>query len=225
MALSYVRCLPLRSTFAATAPRSAVAELGVVSRCYPSPVNDMTTSPTSTQFFELWVQTCTTQFVTLYRDWPNPPVFTADILSGPTSVMGVIETQLGLHGYSNYYHIDEILYADQDLVPGIPVGQVWVRRIRVAFEHENFFLSGLFQEVSHLLITDCDLRVLVSYPGNDAELNYQLQYLHSIVAGSDRASTVAASQSFLFIVGWRDTTKGTIEWWGYVYEPTTWRRI
>ena len=33
MALSYVRCLLLRSTFAATAPRSAVAELRVVSRC------------------------------------------------------------------------------------------------------------------------------------------------------------------------------------------------
>ena len=32
VALSYVRCLLLRSTFAATAPRSAVAELGVVRR-------------------------------------------------------------------------------------------------------------------------------------------------------------------------------------------------
>ena len=32
VALSHVRCLFLRSTFAATAPRSAVAELGVVSR-------------------------------------------------------------------------------------------------------------------------------------------------------------------------------------------------
>ena len=33
MALSYVRCLFLRPTFAATAPRSAVAQLGVVRRC------------------------------------------------------------------------------------------------------------------------------------------------------------------------------------------------
>ena len=35
-ALSHVRCLLLRSTFAATAPRSAVAELEVVRRCHPS---------------------------------------------------------------------------------------------------------------------------------------------------------------------------------------------
>ena len=185
----------------------------------------MTTSPTSADFFNLWVQTCTAQFATLYRDWPNPPAFTADILSGPTSVMGVIETQLGLHGYSDYYDIDEILYAGHDLVPGIPAGQTWVRRIRVAFEHENFFLSGLFQELSHLLIIDCDLRVLVSYPDNENELSSQLKYLHSIVAGSDRAGAIAASHSLLFIVGWRNTTKGTIEWWGYVYEQPAWRRF
>ena len=39
MALSYVRCPFLRSTFAATAPRSAVAELGVVRRLCTFPVN------------------------------------------------------------------------------------------------------------------------------------------------------------------------------------------
>ena len=40
MALSYVRCRSLRLTFAATAPRSTFAELGVVRRCYPRPVNE-----------------------------------------------------------------------------------------------------------------------------------------------------------------------------------------
>ena len=42
VALSYVRCLLLRSTFAATAPRSAVAELGVVRRLSPSPMRPKT---------------------------------------------------------------------------------------------------------------------------------------------------------------------------------------
>ena len=40
MALSYVCCLLLRPTFAATAPRSAVAELGVVRRFYVHRVNE-----------------------------------------------------------------------------------------------------------------------------------------------------------------------------------------
>ena len=39
MALSYARCLSLRASFAATAPRSAVAELGVVRRYTPSPMS------------------------------------------------------------------------------------------------------------------------------------------------------------------------------------------
>ena len=44
--MSYVRGLFLRSTFAATAPRSAVAELGVVRRFCVSPVNESySTSP------------------------------------------------------------------------------------------------------------------------------------------------------------------------------------
>ena len=44
MALSYVRCPFLRSTFAATAPRSAVAELGVVRRLSTSPAKPKTSN-------------------------------------------------------------------------------------------------------------------------------------------------------------------------------------
>ena len=58
MALSYVRCLLLRSTFAATAPRSAVAELGVVRRRSPSPMNESlhssSSAPPRKDFFRGW---------------------------------------------------------------------------------------------------------------------------------------------------------------------------
>ena len=99
----------------------------------------------------------------------------------------------------------------------------WIRRIRIAFEHENYFNSGLFQEVSHLLITDCDLRVLVSYPNKRDEFDSQLVYLHSIIAGTDRSNQIAETGAFLFISGWREND--TIEWSGYVYERTQWRKI
>lgn len=185
----------------------------------------MNPSTNAAQFLDLWTEVCTTQHAILYRDWPHAPAFTANIFTGPTSVIEVVAARLALRDYCGYYSIDAILFAEQDLVPGIPAGQTWVRRIRIAFEHENFFTSGLFQELSHLLITDSDLRVLVSYPGNVDELNSELQYLHSIVAGSDRAGDIGAAHSLLFIVGWRDKTKGTIEWWGYVYEQPAWRRL
>jgi hypothetical protein len=60
--------------------------------------------------------------------------------------MAEIASRMSLRSYCGYYSIDAILFAERDLVPNIPIGTTWVRR--VAFEHENDFNSGLFQEVS-----------------------------------------------------------------------------
>ena len=185
----------------------------------------MNTPQQAAEFFELWVDTCVQRHDTLFRDWPNSPFFTSHVFSEPNSIIEAIASRLRLRCYCGYYSIDAILFADGDLVPSIPVGTTWVRRIRVAFEHENDFDSGLFQEVSHLLITDCDLRVVVSYPGNRDELDSQLQYLHNIIAGTDRSDQIAETGAFLFIAGWRYEEKGTIEWEGYVYERTQWRKL
>jgi hypothetical protein len=177
-------------------------------------------------FFKLWVAACGKRHTILLPDWSNAPVFTAHVFSNPNSIIEAIARDLKLRCYCGYYSIDAILFKEpDDLVPGIPEGTTWVRRIRIAFEHENYFDSGLFQEVSHLLITDCDLRVLVSYPNNEDDLNYQLVYLHSIIAGTDRSDQIADNEAFLFIVGWCDVKKGIIDWRGYVYERTGWRKL
>ena len=177
------------------------------------------------EFFEYWVDACVQRHDILSRDWFNSPVFTSHVFTEPNAIIQAIASRLRLRCYCGYYSIDAILFEDGDLVPDIPVGTTWVRRIRVAFEHENDFDSGLFQEVSHLLITDCDLRVVVAYPRNPVELHRQLQYLHTIIAGTDRADQVAETAAFLFIVGWRDGVNGTIEWEGYVYDRTQWRKL
>jgi len=65
----------------------------------------------------------------------------------------------------------------------------------------------------------------VSYPGNHEELESELEYLRSIIAGSDRSDQIAEAGGFLFIAGWRDVDKNTIEWWGYVYDRAHWRRL
>ncbi len=185
----------------------------------------MNTSQHAAEFFKLWVDTCDQRHEILLQDWPKAPVFTAHVFSEPNSIIEVIAKGLDLQCYCGYYSIDAILFEKDDLVPNIPMGTTWVRRIRIAFEHENYFDSGLFQEVSHLLITNCDLRVVVSYPGNPDELRSQLQYLHSIIAGIDHSDQIAETGAFLFIAGWRDVEKGTIEWWGHVYERKQWRRL
>jgi hypothetical protein len=185
----------------------------------------MNTPQQAAGFFSHWVDVCAQRHDILFGDWPNCPVFTSHVFSEPDSIIKAIAGRLGLQSYCGYYSIDAILFEGGDLVPLIPSGTTWVRRIRVAFEHENYFDSGLFQEVSHLLITDCDLRVVVSYPGNDEELPNQLHYLHSIISGTDRSDQIAETGAFLFIAGRRHVEKGTIEWCGYVYERAQWRKF
>jgi hypothetical protein len=175
-------------------------------------------------FFNVWVNICTQRRDALLDCWVNSPVFTSRIFSEPNCIIEAIASSLNLRSYCGYYCLDAILFErDLDLVPEILVGTTWVRRIRIAFEHENHFDSGLFQEVSHLMITDCDLRVVVTYPANGDELGTQLKYLHRIIAETDRTDHIAQSEGFLFIAGWRDAHAANIEWSGFVYDRTEWR--
>lgn len=185
----------------------------------------MNTQVQAAKFFEYWVGFCRQHRDILIRDWSSPPAFTAHVLDGTDSIIKAIAKELKMRCYFEYYSTDAVLYNENDLVPGIPEGTTWLRRIRIAFEHENYFNSGLYQEVSHLLITDCDLRVLVSYPNDEDELNEQLEYLHRIIAESDRSVQIAETGAFLFIADWSDVKKGEIDWRGYVYEHTSWKRI
>lgn len=177
------------------------------------------------EFFRLWVDTCNQREAILLRDWSKCPVFTAHVLTDFNSIIETIAESLNLKVYCGYYSIDAILFKDEDYVPDRPERTTWVRRIRIAFEHENYFDSGLFQEVSHLLITDCDLRVVVSYPENDKERRDELDYQHRIISGSDRAGQIADSNSFLFIIGERIENISKIKWTGFIYELGRWRDI
>jgi hypothetical protein len=180
-------------------------------------------------FFDVWVNICNQRRDTLLECWSNSPVFTSRIFSEPNCIIEAIASSLLLKSYCGkrgYYNIDAILYdSDLDLVPEIPAGTTWFRRIRIAFEHENYFDSGLFQEVSHLMITDCDLRVLVTYPPNQDKLRDSLRYLHRIIAETDRSDQFADSEGFLIVAGWIDINAANIEWSGFVYDRTDWRPI
>jgi hypothetical protein len=192
-----------------------------------TPMNAKTQPITSTEFFAAWVETCGRRFETLSRDWSNGPAFTAHIMDEPESVIRAVAKRLNrdLECYCGYYCIDAILFNKGDRVPDAPPGQTWVRGIRVAFEHENFFTSGLFQEISHLLITRCDLRVLVSYPDSDDDLAQELQRLRRVVSGSDQAESISETRSLLFITGGRDCTTSAIQWRGHVYSHGGWEEI
>ena len=186
-------------------------------------MNTSNTPITAQEFFQHWKDVCKQRHEILFPAFSNSPVFTAHMLTEENSVIEAIAKRLNLTSYCGYYSIDAILFKDpDDRVPEAPAGTTWIRRIRVAFEHENYFNSGLFQEVSHLLITDCDLRVLVSYPNSDDELERQLAYLGEIINGSDRSSQISEASSFLFIV---DMGNNSIDFWGYVFKKDGWQKL
>ena len=180
---------------------------------------------TAADFLISWKNVCAKNLDVLNREWFNDKVYTDWMLNGPDSITGQISKEMGLSKYSGYFFVDNVIYAEEDLISGSPDGSVWLRQIRIALEHENDFSSGLYTELSHLLTTACDLRVLIAYPPSEAELVRELKYLHSIVVETSRSPEIAATKGLLFIAGWPPTKDGVIERWGYVYEQEDWRRL
>lgn len=152
--------------------------------------------------------------------WRNAKVFTSYIKGEDSSVMDEVANRLNLLCYHNdYYSLDTILYLPEDKTPRTKPNSFWFRDIRVAFEHENNFKSGLYQEVSHLIITQCDLRVLVTYP--DEDVTNELNYLHEIISGNRQARSVSDEESFLLIFGYETG----FEWEGFIYKIDNWKQI
>jgi hypothetical protein len=166
------------------------------------------------KFFDKWKRICEKQKATLLAAWEIAPSYTSQIFHFEDAVIAQLATELELKVYSNYYALDAIFVAETDRVHCCPDRQNWFQDIRIAFEHENFFLSGLFQEVSHLLITRADLRVLVTYPESE-DLERELRNLAKIISDSDLANSDPA---FVLITGKRVNAKTDIEWRAFTYQ-------
>lgn len=171
-------------------------------------------------FYNLWLQTVNNRKEDLLKIWRKTKDFTYYIKGSENSIVDEIGKKLGLLTYQqDYYSIDTIFYKIEDLAPKIKPNTYWFRDMRIAFEHENNFNSGLYQEVSHLLITNCDLRVLVSYP--QYETDEILESLHEIIKGNRNSKTNSEEENFLIIFGYETG----FEWEGYVYKETNWKKL
>lgn len=174
----------------------------------------------ATNFYSVWLDTVNGRKENLLNIWRNAKAFTSYIKGDDNSVMEEVAKRLNLLCYPrDYYSIDTILYLPEDKTPKTNENSYWFRDIRVAFEHENNFRGGLYQEVSHLLITQCDLRVLVTYPNVDT--TNELNYLHEIISGSRQSKSISNEESFLIIFGYETG----FEWEGLIYKQNNWKRI
>jgi len=186
--------------------------------------NQTIISPSS--FFDAWKRVCGRRKRELLEAWPRAKPYTAQIFHVDDAVIDGVAKELDLDVYSGYYSVDAIFIrkGKGDRVHCAPINQHWFHNIRIAFEHENSFRSGLFQEVSHLLVTRADLRVLVTYPEN-YNLEAELKVLAQIIAESDLAG---GDPSFLFIVGRRIESEGqytNIDWQAYTYHSSAFQPL
>ena len=175
---------------------------------------------TSLGFYHAWLDSVTSRKEHLLEIWRNAKVYTGYIIGDEDSVIREVASSLNLECYTrNYYSLDAILYQPEDKTPRKDPNSYWFRDIRVAFEHENNFKSGLYKEVSHLMITNCDLKVLVTYPNGDTE--NELKYLHDVISGSRQSNSISDGESFLIIFGYENG----FEWEGYIYKLANWKKI
>ena len=178
---------------------------------------------TSHQFYRVWHEIVLNRKDEMLKIWRNNSKYTSCIKGYDNSIISEIANKLELISYEkDYYSLDSILYKIEDLTPEIGENSFWFRNIRVAFEHENDFNGGLYQEVSHLTITNCDLRVLVTYPncGEDG-VNEELNYFHEIIRGNSQSKNISDDESFLIIFGYEDG----FNWDGFIFKEDSWLKI
>lgn len=172
------------------------------------------------EFYNIWKKITSERKQEMLEVWRNNKALTYFVKDSDNSIINEIAKHFDLLCYpQDYYCIDAILYNKEDLTPGIKENTFWFRDIQIAFEHENNFRSGLYQEVSHLLITNCKLKVLVSYP--DYEPDNELEYLHSIIKGSNHSSELSEKENFLIIFGYENG----FEWEGFIYKEDSWLQL
>lgn len=177
---------------------------------------------TSNYFFYTWLKVINKpeRFETLKRIWRDNTSYTNEIITRENSVIEEVGKLLNLECYDrNYYSLDAILYNKSDKIPNIKENTYWFKDIEVAFEHENNYNNNLYQEVAHLLITRCNLRVLVTYPQYEKEP--VSDYLHEIISSCSIATEISKKENFLLIFGYE---KGH-EWEGWIYKKNKWKLI
>lgn len=162
--------------------------------------------------FKAWCNACSVKTVhdNLVRNWNSKTDYTNSIFVGE-SVLYHVGRELGLNYQNNYYGLDSVFYTEDDWVRDVGENSVWLRRIEIAFEHENNFNHSLYQEVTHLLITKCNWRVIVAYDNVDKQEPI-MDYLAKIAEDDI---------PILVILGDKDE-KDQISWRSYIITCGSW---
>jgi len=176
---------------------------------------------TSATFFDAWITAVQEMRPQLMANWRDSTRFTTLIKSSEDCVLRRVAARLALECYpQDYYFIDAVFYEPGDAISGIPIGSTWLSGLSVAFEHENDYRSPLYTEVSHLLIANADLRVLVTYPYDGIE-DSEFGPVYSLIRESRHSKEISEKENFLLIFGYPTP----FEWEGFVFKEEKWKRL
>ena len=175
----------------------------------------------SRTFFTSWLSVIKRRESEVLKLWDTPRDFTKLIIHSGDSILLNIGSEIGYECYNaDYYYTDAVFYKPKDVFPDYPKAY-YLTDIRIAFEHENDFKSGLFQEVCHLLQVNSKLKVLVAYPPNKEEELEELDYLHRVILRSESSNELSEKETFLIIMGHAEP----YSWSGWLFNTECWVKI
>jgi len=172
---------------------------------------------TNEDFFTAWKEVCIQNEQILKNSWYQPTEYTEIIKGGQnkTSIISQIANKIGLLFLNEYYSTDVLFYKRNDVVQNtskngtwLDTDGNWLRKIRIAFEHENK-IEGIYHEICHLLTISSDLKVVVTYPNHENHIKY-VEDCQSILNNYD-----VDNKEILLILGFRNTNEDIL-WEGYI---------
>ena len=170
------------------------------------------------EFLNIWGNICKENIKEIRKCWDKPGEYTKIILKNENSITFQVAVALKMNIAYEYYSVDAIYYNEKDCVKNNAKnktwtqtnGGIWLTKFKIVFEHENlpYGKNGAYQEISHLMNLNSELKVLVTY--RDKELiNEFIEDLNSIIT-----KDVLDDTPILVIVGYKENND--IIWNGYI---------
>lgn len=170
------------------------------------------------EYFKIWKDICKINKSNLLKNWNKAGEYTKIILKYENSITYQVARALSLKIHYEYYSVDAIYYVDEDCVKENAKNKTWTQtnggnwltKFKIVFEHENipYGKNGAYQEISHLINLNSELKVLVTYRDKEIIRDF-IEDLNSIILND-----ILDETSILVIVGYKENNE--IIWKGYV---------
>ena len=162
-------------------------------------------------FFKCWKEVCIENDKMLMETYDDYKEWTNSILGKDNCIIVQVAKKFEQEIYCEYYSLDAVMHGSDDFVTqnpneNEPRKDYFLKRISVAFEHENDYKTA-YKEISHLLTTMAELKVLVTYIDKE-KADELADKLAAMTKGVDNSE-------ILVIIGFKNTK---IEWKGYIIE-------